>query len=428
MTTVVVLVSGMQNAAQWTADLAAVGIEVLGTVDDCNKLVQEVARCRPDLVICDDPLPNERLFKATQAIADTLPTPVLVFTTDSDAERIVQSTEMGVHAYVVNGYGASRLRPLIHLAQARFKREKALQDALQEVSTRFEERKMVDRAKGILMRARQVSDEDAFQILRTASMHSNQRMGQVSQYIIHSARFAEGVNRSGQLRMLSQRLVKLYLLQLVQRVDGQTPQQSAQWKESILRIDDNLVQLQKSLSQPTFGDLLTQVSITWKRLKQVVQSAPQVQQIGLVDGLAEQLLQGAERLTTSLENAGTAAPLHVLNVAGRQRMLSQQFAKHALLGALCDSSARPAHLDGMAQAQAALEQGLRYLNGIPLSTPEIRTGLDGAALHWTQTLAGAADAQHPAGQKRLAQASESLLEAFEHLTAQYERSMQMLVG
>ena len=80
------------------------------------------------------------------------------------------------------------------------------------MNTRFEERKSVDRAKGILMQARQVSDDDAFALLRSAAMRSKQRLGQLSQQIIQSAQSADALNRAGQLRMLSQRLVKLQLL------------------------------------------------------------------------------------------------------------------------------------------------------------------------------------------------------------------------
>ncbi|MDO8249222.1 MAG: type IV pili methyl-accepting chemotaxis transducer N-terminal domain-containing protein, partial [Rhodoferax sp.] len=333
--------------------------------------------------------------------------------------------ESGIHAYVVNGYGANRLRPLVHLAQARFRREQALQEELLDVSSRFEERKMVDRAKGILMRARQMSDDDAFQILRTASMHSNQRLGQVSQHIIHSARFAESVNRAGQLRMLSQRLIKLYLLQLA---GVQVTQQQERLKDSMLRIDGNLALLGKSLSKPTFGDLLGQVLLTWTRLKQALQGAPRADQMVHVDELAELLLLEAERLTGSLENAGSVAPLHVLNMAGRQRMLSQRFAKYALLGVLGDAAATARSEAGMAESSAEFEQALRYLNDIPLSTPDIRAALDAAAIGWQQLLAGATDARQPAGQETVAGASETLLEVFERLSGYYERSMQMLVG
>ena len=428
MTSALVFLNGPKGAPQLVADLEAAGIQVLAVTDNRSKLVQDVVRHAPDLVIGDDPLPGEALFKATQTILDTAPRPVIVFTSDSDVDHIIRATESGIHAYVVNGYGASRLRPLIHLAQARFRQEQALREALQDVSSRFEERKSVDRAKGILMRARQVSDDDAFQILRTASMHSNQRLGQVSEHIIHSARFADGVNRAGQLRMLSQRLVKLYLLQLA---GLQVKQQQERLKDSVQRIDGNLALLGKSLSQPTFGDLLGQVVTTWKQLKQALQGEPQATRMAQIDELAEALLQNAERLTASLENAGSVAPLQVLNMAGRQRMLSQRFAKYALLGVLGtpgDTGVTQRSETGMAEARAAFEQALGYLNTIPLTTPDIRSALDTAAIGWQHMLAGAADARRPAGQEKLANASESLLDVFDQLSGKYERSMQMLVG
>jgi AmiR/NasT family two-component response regulator len=431
MTSVLVLLNGPKGPPSLASDLAAAGIHVLDVTTDRSKLVREVVRHAPDLVICDDPLPGEALFRATQALAETAPRPVIVFTSDTDADHIVRATESGIHGYVINGYSASRLRPLIHLAQARFKREQALRDELLDVSSRFEERKMVDRAKGILMRARQVSDDDAFLILRTASMHTNQRLGQVSEHIIHSARFAEGVNRAGQLRMLSQRLVKLYLLQLA---GVQVEQQQACLKDSVQRIDSNLALLAKSLSKPTFGDLLGQVVTTWKRLKQVLQGEPQAAHMAQIDEMAEALLQEAERLTGSLESAGSVAPLQVLNMAGRQRMLSQRFAKYALLGVLAtqdeqgDASAKLRSETGMVESQAAFEQALGYLNDIPLSTPGIRSSLAEAAVGWRHMLAGARDARRPAGKEQLANASESLLDVFEQLSAHYERSMQMLVG
>ena len=421
MTSALVNLNGPTGSHALVADLEAVGIQVLGRTEGCGKLVQEVLRQAPDLVICDDPLPGEELFRALQVIAETSPRPVIVFTSDGDADKIVRAMEVGVHAYVINGYGPQRLRSLIHLARARFNREQALRAEMLDVSSRLEERKMVDRAKGILMRARQVSDDDAFQILRTASMHSNQRLGQVSRHIIHSARFAEDVNRSGQLRMLSQRLVKLVLLQLA----GVQPAQAKErLKESMLRIDGNLAALGKSLSQPTFGDLLGQITHTWTRLKLALQAEPRAAEMLQINELAELLLQEAERMTSSLENAGAAPPLRVLNLAGRQRMLCQRFAKYALLAVLGDQASLPQHEAGMAESRAAFEEALRYLNAIPLTSMDIRRALDAAAICWAQMLGGVAEGQL----EGLASASEELLALFEQLSAHYERSMQMLVG
>lgn len=431
MTSALVFRIGPHGTLPLEIDLETLGIEVLALEEDCSKLVRGVVRHAPDVVIGEVSAPADALFKAMQALADTAPCPVIVFTTDSDAGHIEQALAAGIHAYVVNGYGAQRLRPLIHLAQARFRREQALQEQLRDVSQRFEDRKMVERAKGILMRARQVSDDDAFQILRTASMHSNQRLGQVSQHIIQSAHFAEGVNRAGQLRMLSQRLVKLYLLRLA---EVQARQQQVLLDDSIQRVDANIALLGKTLSAPTFGDLLAQVEATWQRLKPALKGKPAAAQVAQVDELAERLLQEAERLTASLESAGSAPPLKLLNIAGRQRMLSQRFAKCALMELLKASARAPGGDAAMIAAQRDFESGLALLNGLPLSTPEIRRTLDAAAREWEQVLAGAGHIQRPAGRDRLlrleglATASESLLEAFEQLSAEYERSMQMLMG
>lgn len=427
MTSALVHLNGPAGSNPLLPDLEAAGIQVLGAVNERSKLVQEALRQAPDVLICHDALPGEELFKLLQVVSDTAPCPMIVFTTDSDAAKITRALEVGVHAYVVNGYGAQRLRPLIHLAQARFQREQALQEQIKDVAGRLEERKVVDRAKGILMRARQVSDDDAFQILRTASMHTNQRLGQVSQHIIHSARFAEDVNRSGQLRMLSQRLVKLALLRLA---GVQADRVEALLGESVQRIDANIAALGKRLSQPTFGDLLGQVTVTWARLKPALQQSLAPGEMAHLDDLAELLLQEAERMTGILESAGAMPPLQVLNLAGRQRMLSQRFAKYALLQALGGAASQRGEA-GMAESQAAFEKALHYLNELPLTSKEIRESLDKAAVGWAQMrtgAAGVAGGKNPKRLEGLASASEDLLDVFEQLSVQYERSMQMLVG
>ncbi len=328
-------------------------------------------------------------------------------------------TECGVHAYVVNGYGANRLRPLIHLAQARFQKAEQQRQAYEEIATRFEERKAVDRAKGILMRAQHLSDDDAFRTLRSAAMSSNQRMGQLSQHIIQSAHFAEVVNRSGQLRMLSQRLVKLHLLQAAQ---VQTARHATLLNESVQWVDTNFALLRKNLSQPTYGDLLEQVAQTWELLKTALAEGG----TDAVEHQAESLLMGAERLTASLESSGAAAPLQVLNLAGRQRMLSQRFSKYVLLALVGEGVAVDLAQSGMRAAQQEFEKAL--------STPDIQQALGAAGVAWLQMVAAAQDAQRLSPAKRgarledLATGSETLLGLFEQLSGHYEHSMQMLVG
>ena len=420
--------------ADLNADLELAGIRVVASVQACSILVQEALHHAPDVLVCDAPQLDADLLETLRLLASTAACPVLLFTAQDDVESATLAVEAGVHAYVVNGYGQQRLRSLVQLATVRFNRERALRADMLDVSTRFAERKVVERAKGILMRARQVSDDDAFQILRTASMHSNQRLGQVSEHIIASARFAEDLNLAGQLRMLSQRLVKLALL----RVAGVQPELvKAGLSQAMRRVDSNLAALGKSLSSATFADLLGQVVRAWATLKHALRKELNTADVAALDALAEQLLQAAEHLSTGLESAGAAPPLRVLNVAGRQRMLCQRVAKFAVLDAMGSLPGAPLPGQGLADAQAAFEAAQAYLTSIPLTNKDIRATLDTAAACWAHMQAAVVTAGRiKSGQRArqldsldsIAVASEELLGVFEQLSAHYERSMQMLVG
>ncbi len=423
-------------ADSWRTDLQAAGVDVLDTVVQCSKLVHSVQHHAPDVVVCHVAQVDEVFFSAVALLQHTRVRPLLVFTQTDDAHTTARAVACGVHAYVVNGYAPQRLKGLIALAQARCQHDQALKHAVLELTRRFEARKAVDRAKGILMHARQVSDDDAYRMLRTASMHSNQPLGRVSQQVIESAHFAEAVNRAGQLRMLSQRLVKLYVLQLG---DTASVLHKRALKVSVTRVDETLSLLDKNMSSRSsvLGEssalnslalALQALLATRLPLKKALQGTPKLERVVPIDALAEQLLQDAERLTLGFEQAGAVAPLRVLNLAGRQRMLSQRFAKQALLAALLPQASRPGGGLLLATTQAAFEQALSTLNALPLTTPPIRAALAGAAVGWQALLAGAVHVNHSAGRTELAQASERLLDVFEALSAHYEHSMHMLMG
>lgn len=91
-----------------------------------------------------------------------------------------------------------------------------MREALQDLRQRYEERTWVDRAKGVLMSAWQLPEDEAFRLLRSASMRSQRRVGEVARRVVGAAHDAVAVNRAGQLRMLSQRAVKLVALLAVQ--------------------------------------------------------------------------------------------------------------------------------------------------------------------------------------------------------------------
>ncbi len=414
------------RAALLLHDLLGVGLRA-HLAGALATLAQDVQQHRPDVVVCLLTQADEDFFAATRAIAGLAPCPVLVFTDSPDLAQVALAPAAGVHAYVADGYAPQRLRVLIAVAQARHQHESTWRAALADAANLLDERKVVDRAKTILMRARQLSDDDAFRLLRTASMHSNQRLAEVSQHIIHSAHFADGVNRAGQLRMLSQRLVKLQALQLLLHSESQ-PGLGAAFQDSLQRIDANLALLAKSFSQPEITALVKRAGLTWARLKRMLKRLPKAQDMGAVDALAESLLDDAERLTSLLESTGSAQPLQVLNLAGRQRMLTQRFAKYALLHALRGDGVGQGDSPVMREARDGFEKAQHYLNNIPLSTPAIGHLLASAKLDWQRMLAGVLQAHNATGQQQIFAASEDLLTVFEQLSATYETSMQMLMG
>lgn len=417
----------LPDAPTLVADLEANGLSVCARCESTH-LVHEAVRHAPDLIVVWEPHPGEALFEAVRLLARVMPspTPVLVFTSDVRAEPMDMALDVGIEGWVVNGYAAGRLRPLVQLTLARHRRSRQMREERDELSRRFEERKLVDRAKGILMSARQVSEDEAFRLLRSASMHAKQRIGQVSQQVIDAAHYAEAINRAGRLRMLSQRVVKLYALAAM---GVEAAGSRALLADSAAQIDQSLGLLGRSLSRPTFGDLIDAVQGSWSVLQAGLTGAPVVAKVPGLDEEAERLLALADRLTQALENAGLAPTLHVINVSGRQRMLAQRLAKLALLQPAGPALPvrDPLPLD-LAPTAEAFEHGLAYLKGIPLSTPLIREAMAAADLRWQEMLQAVRAGATPAARLTLAATSEALLELFDRLTREYEQSMQLLMG
>ncbi len=421
MTSACVFTSGGLGAPPLQDDLEAVGIDVSGTVA-LKTMVQDVIRGAPDVLVCYESHPGDALFAITAALQTASPRPVVVFTEDPDAGKIERATASGIHAYVINGYGATRLRSIIHVAQARFRHERILRDELSDVHSRFSERKLVDRAKGIVMRVRNIPEDEAYRVLRTAAMQTKQRIGQVAQQVIDATRYADAINRAGQLRMLSQRIVKLYALMCADAAPERTADLC---RASIAQAENNLGVLTKTLSKPTFGDLIDGVSAPWSLLKRALVETPSLKSLGDVDRLAERLLNQAEALTKTLETAGFAAALRVINVSGRQRMLSQRIAKQVVMSTLLPDRAA---VGADAKTEQAFVDGLAYLDAVPLSTGEIRSVLANASAAWESFRGALAAADRKASLVEIADLSEVLLSRFGELTDLYEQSIQILLG
>ncbi len=417
------LVIAAPGAPALAADLHAVGIATAAHCD-AEALIRTAARCGADLLVAWEPYPAQLLLPALAALQDHAALPVLLFTSDTDAATLSAALRAGVHAYVVNGYAPARLRPLAQLAQARYAHDREQRAAHQDLAHRYEERKLVDRAKGILMRSRQIPEDEAFRLLRTASMEGQQRVGLVSRRLIDAARDAEAINRAGQLRMLSQHLMKLYALQCA-GVDVAAARSAL--LASTERVADNLTLLERGLSKSTFGDLLKALRGIWQQLAPALASTPQTARLAALDAAAERLLESSDQLTTALEAGNAYAPLALVNLVGRQRMLSQRIAKQALLATLlAGDTAQDAAADAV-RTISAFEAAQARLFAASESLPALRDELTQSAAPWQQLLKGLHDAASEAGRRSVAEASEALLVLFDQMTEHCEQAAHVLI-
>lgn len=146
-----------------------------------------------------------------------------------------------------------------------------------------------------------------------------------------------------------------------------------------------------------------------------------------IDRLADELLRRAEQLTVNLEIAGYAAALHVINVAGRQRMLCQRVAKTALIGMLLSGSHAARTQAVLVRARLELEQGLAYLSCLPLSNPDIARELAEANQVWARCATALEDPDGVSARDDVAMLSDRLLDHFDQLTDEIERGVQALM-
>lgn len=290
----------------------------------------------------------------------------------------------------------------------------------------LDDRKWTDRAKGLLMSARDLDEDAAFRLLRDAAMHAHLRLGEVARSVVQSAQLAEAVNLAGQQRMLSQRLVKL----MAQRAAGiEGKRAKALQDESCARVTANLARLPALVaglppSTGTPAHLVDPVINAWHRLEPLLAGKPGTEALAAADGAAQDLLTQSDALATALAASGGGKPLHVVNVCGRQRMLSQQLAKEALLADLLPGRDTAVLIDSLDRFAA----GLAELESSPLSSDAIRALLAEVGAEWLRLMRSVRHAHGREAAEGLARSSEVLLDRLELLTVHYQQSLQIILG
>jgi two-component system, response regulator PdtaR len=159
------------------------GYDVIGETGRGDEALELVRRLRPDVAILDIKMPGADGLTVARAVAGEHLCAVLIVTAFSQRELIEQARDAGALAYIVKPFERTDLVPAIELALGRFSEMQSLQEEISDLSGRLEERKLVDRAKGILM-ATGLPEDEAFKWLRTEAMSRRVRIGDVARLAI----------------------------------------------------------------------------------------------------------------------------------------------------------------------------------------------------------------------------------------------------
>jgi response regulator NasT len=167
--------------------LREAGYHNLTLVHDIKGIAQLIAETRPDVIVIDLGNPNRDMLESIFQLSRAVNRPVAMFVDRSDQSMIEAAVDAGVSAYVVDGLKQERVKPILDMAISRFNAFARMTRELEEAKSELESRKLVDRAKAILMSTRGLSEAQAYQLLRKTAMNQNRKIADIAQSLITAA-------------------------------------------------------------------------------------------------------------------------------------------------------------------------------------------------------------------------------------------------
>ena len=147
-------------------------------------LLARIYALDPDVILIDLENPSRDVLEQMFQVSRAVRRPIAMFVDQSDAASIQASVDAGVSAYIVDGLKKERLKPILDLCISRFNAFAKLQDELDRTKSALEDRKVIDRAKGILMKLKGLTEEEAYVLLRSTAMREKKKIGEIAQSIL----------------------------------------------------------------------------------------------------------------------------------------------------------------------------------------------------------------------------------------------------
>lgn len=156
-------------------------------ISEMQNLLSRIYQLDPEVILIDLENPSRDVLEQMFQVSRAVRRPVAMFVDQSDAETARASVEAGVSSYIVDGLKKERIKPILDLCISRFNAFSKLQDELERTKSALEERKIIDRAKGIVMKLKGLNEEEAYVLLRSTAMREKKKIGEIAQSIITAA-------------------------------------------------------------------------------------------------------------------------------------------------------------------------------------------------------------------------------------------------
>ena len=164
--------------------LLEAGYDIVASLPPDMYLPERIAQLQPDMIIVDAESDARDVLEHIVIATRDERRPIVMFTESEDTESMEAAMAAGVSAYIVAGLQGDRIKPVLQVALARFKREQKLLDELSDTKSKLAERKVIERAKGLLMERQRFTEDQAYQKLRGMAMSKNLKLSEVAQRIL----------------------------------------------------------------------------------------------------------------------------------------------------------------------------------------------------------------------------------------------------
>lgn len=175
------------RAAVIEEGLREAGHDRVFVVHDMTGIARRIAEIEPDVIVIDLENPNRDMLESMFQLSRAVKRPIAMFVDRSDSASIEAAVDAGVSAYVIDGLRKERVKPILDMAISRFNAFSRMARELEEARTELENRRLIERAKGLIMASRGLSEEAAYALLRRTAMNQNRRIAEIAQGLITAA-------------------------------------------------------------------------------------------------------------------------------------------------------------------------------------------------------------------------------------------------